>query len=98
MNDDTSTRLLRLTPPRPGVAEDRAARVRDTVYAEWKAGTRQRQSTLRRRMVMATALLAAAAAILLIVRSTGEMGCGSTQLLLSNETGWASVALSSWYC
>lgn len=68
MNDDTTTRLLRLTPPRPGVSADRTVRVREAVRREWEAGTRQRRHALRRRTAMATALLAAAAAIALAVR------------------------------
>ena len=70
MNDDTTTRLLRLTPPRPGVSEERTARVREAVRAEWIAGPRQQRSTRRSRTVKATALLAAAAAIVLAIRFT----------------------------
>ena len=68
MNDDTAIRLLRLTPARPGVPEDRAARVREALHEEWQADVLRRRSRLRRRTVMAAALVAAAAATVLFVR------------------------------
>jgi len=61
MDDDATTRLLRMASPRPGVPEERAERVRRAVRVEWQAATRRRAT--RRRAILMTSILAAAAAV-----------------------------------
>ena len=68
MEDDATTRLLRLAGPRAAVSATRAARVRSAVRGEWETATRRRVT--RRRVVLATSIAATAAALLLLVRQT----------------------------
>lgn len=71
MNDDPTPRLLHLTPPRAGVADDRRDRVHGAVRAEWLAASeRHRERIVARRAAaaVAAALLATAAALLVAVR------------------------------
>jgi ferric-dicitrate binding protein FerR (iron transport regulator) len=69
MDEDSTTRLLRLASPRPHVAAERAERVRRAVHLEWQSAARQR--AVRRRTIAATALLAAAAAFVVTFRVSG---------------------------
>jgi ferric-dicitrate binding protein FerR (iron transport regulator) len=70
MIDDSAertTRLLRLGEPRPGGPEDRAARVRKVVHAEWHHELRRRN--VRRHLAMGTLVMASAAAVVLAARA-----------------------------
>jgi ferric-dicitrate binding protein FerR (iron transport regulator) len=71
VNDDVTPRLLRLTPPRTGVARDRADRVRGAVRAEWQAAARRHRERVVARRAAAAAVagvLATAAALLVAMR------------------------------
>lgn len=68
MDDDTTTRLLRMAGPRPGVGAARAEEIRRAVHVEWQAATAGR--VVRRRTIVASALLAVAAVLALVFRLT----------------------------
>jgi len=71
-SDAAMGRLLRLAGPRPGVADERAHRVREAVRARWESGVKRRAG--RRRALAAAAWLAAAAGVILALRLQIDRG------------------------
>lgn len=64
-NEEQIAALLRLAGPRPRVSDERAARVRNAVHAEWRRGAQKRTSM---RWLVAAAAAAVIAVVLLIPR------------------------------
>src|SRR5262245_51022713 len=71
--DDAIARLIRLAGPRPAVAEERTARVRENVRARWREAVRRerRRGAIRVALPLAAALLLVAGVALWLRGSSG---------------------------
>ena len=85
--EDATAELLRMATARPGVAADRAARVRRAVYGQWH--TEARRGMVRRRTIAAaTVVLATAATVTLTVmmRPAGVLAPAGASVAIVERT------------